>query len=58
MRSLNVVYPPTAGSGGAAVDDDGASILIRDPSYVPILFVLQDSFKREIKATAIPAVSP
>lgn len=57
LRSLNVVYAPTAG-GGTAVDDDGASILIRDPSYVPISFVSQDSFEREIKAMAIPADSP
>jgi hypothetical protein len=40
------------------VDDDRALILIKDPSYIPILFIFQDSFEKEIKVTVIPTILP
>ncbi|KAL3816119.1 hypothetical protein ACHAXA_011616 [Cyclostephanos tholiformis] len=64
LRSLNVVYAPTittGGDAGAGADDGGgalATMSITDPSYVPISFISQDAFARELKATAIPPVSP
>jgi hypothetical protein len=55
LRSLNVVYAPTMGTvdGGEAT-----TMSIMDPLYVPILFVSQVAFMRELKATGIPSLLP
>ena len=52
LRSLNVVYAPPEGSsdGGAATLDPQFS----DPSSVPIAFVSQEYFEKEVKMTAVP----
>lgn len=51
LRSLNVVYAPPEGSdsGEAALDPE-----FNDPSSVPIAFVSQDRFEKEVKMTTVP----
>ena len=55
LRSLNVVYaPPENGSGGGDGDGADATPQLTDPSSVPIAFVAQEAFEREIQKTALP----
>ena len=54
LSSLNVVYAPTTTTTTAASGNDDATMSITDPSFVPISFVSQDAFARELKATVLP----
>mmetsp|Transcript_21506 Transcript_21506/g.46731 ORF Transcript_21506/g.46731 Transcript_21506/m.46731 type:complete len:400 (-) Transcript_21506:261-1460(-) len=53
LRSLNVVYAPPDGESGTTGDGDLDPQLM-DPSSVPVTFISQDYFEKEIEKAAIP----
>ena len=56
VKSLNIVYDNAASTNSNVKDmedSSNSSMTITDPSYVPITFLSQDAFTREIKMTTI-----